>query len=195
MSWRTDLLWYFGVQHRLTPMPSTGLSETGVRGSGNRGTKGCFTKIVEPNLDALARFGTISRRLTRVGDAHRHVLSLAYGDLGSAVTECSLHPQRRWRALAPLTSVAQKRGPKWLRGEKARRKRPKTKQEREASLPDERDRDLTAGDPGVHFAAHLLGKDHPTVDERRDLEAMQVEARLILRSAEAAYAAVDRVAA
>ena len=179
--WRSELIWFFANGHKVNPSPSTGMPDGGVRGSGNSGTKGVFRDF-DPDLDAMVKWGRVSRALHAVGDDHRRVLELAYGDLGAAVTECSLRPGDRWKVLLPMTQAVvdhvPTKGRKQL--EKLRGKTPL----------DERRRDTSCGPVAVHLAQHLLGRTLTNAQEQQVLADGRAEAVMKLRAAEEAFAAV-----
>ena len=178
---RGDLIWFFANGHRVNPAPSTGMPENGLRGSGNSGTKGVFRDF-DPDLVSMVRWGRISRALHAVGDTHRRVLELAYGDVGAALTECSLRPGDRWKAVAPMaeaiTDHVPTKGRRQL--EKLRGKRPL----------DERIRDTSCGPVAVHRVQHLLSQTAPNEQERAIIAQVREQSTARLRAAEEAFAAV-----
>lgn len=179
--WRGDLIWHFANGHRVNPQPSTGMPDGGVRGSGNSGTKGVFRDF-SPDLGAMVRYGRVSRALAKISDEHRRALELAYGDVGAAVTECSLRPGDRWKALAPMTKAIVDHVPT-----KGRRQLEKL---RGKAPLDERKRDLTCGPVAVHMAQHLLSRTLTSAVELQALADVRAESTALLRAAEEAFAAV-----
>lgn len=176
--WKQEIIWYFANSHRVMPAPSVGIPDGGVRGSGCSGTKGVFVQH-DPDLDALARYGATSRALHKIGDDHRRVLELAYGDVGAAVTECSLRPGDRWKAVAPMTPTVVDHVP--TRGRKQLAKL------RGDKPLDERRRDTSCGPLAVHLCQHLLTRPKPTQDERDMVDSVRAEATAMLRAAEQAF--------
>ena len=126
------------------------------------------------------KYGRVSRALHAIGDDHRRVLELAYGDVGAAVTECSLRPGDRWKAIAPMTNAITEHVPKG--GRKALAKL-------HANKPlDERRRDTSCGPVAVHLTQHLLTKTMPSEIERATVAKVRDEATTLLREAETAFA-------
>lgn len=170
-SWRSDLIWYFANEHVICPVTSDPIPEDGTYGSGNRGTKGIYRDF-DPDLDALTRWGAVSRVLHRLPASDRAVLELAYGDAGAAVTECSLYTDRRWRALAARSTVAAKAALTF---------------EPKPNTRDERARDTSCGSRAAHWANDLLAKKAPNETERASLQALRDECTKRLAAAENAY--------
>ena len=178
--WRSDLVWHYANGHRVNPQHSTGMPDGGVRGNGCSGTKGVFRDF-SPDLAAMARYGRVSRALATLSDEHRRVLDLGYGDVGAAMTECSLRPGDRWKAVAPMTQAITEHMPTKGRAQLAKMR---------GKVPlDERKRDLTCGPVAVHLTQHLLSKTAPSTLERETIGKVRDESNGLLRAAEAAFAA------
>lgn len=178
-TWRADLLWFFANEHIVCSVSSLPLDDEAAIGSGNRGTKGVYHEP-DPDLDAMVRWGAISRVLHRLEATTRLVLELAYGDVGAAVTEGSVYTDRRWRALAAISKLAREHAHAFAP------KRPSV------ATTDERARDTTCGSRAAHWANDLLGKKTPSDEERALLVALRAECSERLTAAEEAYRAAER---
>lgn len=126
--YRHDLIWRFGIGATLLERSAPAIPEGGVRGDGNRGTKGAMGSGRGPSLEAMERFGRIERALSRVTEDQRVVLAIAFGDLGQALTSDGVIAGHRWKAVAPLTPLAVLHAPTWERsrrvlGEQAHERR------------------------------------------------------------------------
>lgn len=179
-AWQRELIWFFANGHKVIRQPSTGLPDGGVRGSGNSGTKGVFCDF-DYNAEDLVRYGTVSRALHVAGDTHRRALELAYGDVGAAVTECSLRPGDRWKAVAPMAPSVVDHVPTRGRTQLAKL---------HAKKPlDERRRDTSCGPVAVHLVQHLLTQARPSARELEIVRRVREESTALLRAAEQAFAA------
>lgn len=155
--------------------------QTGIVGSGGKGTKGGGYPVDVDDGTRL-RVGHVDRVLSRLTVLHRSALEAVYGDLGSGVTEGGLYPSRRWRVVAPLTGYAFERGAAWAAVQKPRRKKKaRTPEEIQA---EEAERDPTAGPPAFRWVNHVLAS-----TKREDIEhldELRAEAVALLDAAEVA---------
>jgi len=190
----SDLVWRFGNGADVILRMASSIPESGIRGQGNSGTKGCFVGA-GPDPTTLARFGRIERSLRRLDPVQRDALALAYGDAGAIATTAGLYASRRWRAVAPMTATARERGLPWAEAHPSRNwkpvppKPPKKIRESEAQAlqrleDEERHRDPTLGDAPARFVHHLLSG---AEDKENALGKIETEARQMLTAASDAY--------
>jgi hypothetical protein len=115
---RSALSWYFG-RGSVAVLPGAIVPASyGIRGKAGQvhitGTGNSEPSVNPPNGDLIKRFGHVDSALIKIGEAHRTVLALAFGDAGAIATNGGLFRSRRWRAVAPLAPAAVERGAAWV---------------------------------------------------------------------------------
>jgi hypothetical protein len=166
MSWRAALSWRFGVGAALVLPRAVSVPLTGWVGNGTS-----VPVSAMPSEQAMLVFGGIDRALAGLPARLQVVLALAYGDRGSAETENGMLPQRRWRAVAPLTPTAQDRGEAWARHQERGPRRP---------VPG-------AGPPAVRWWQHVTARG--AVVDQAELRQLRREAEGLIEEASRLFVA------
>lgn len=122
----------------------------------------------QPNEEALVRWGEVDRVLQQCDVQTRAVLAIAYGDAGAIVTRDGAYESQRWRAVAPLTSVAVTWGQAWAEHHRGH------------------------GPPGARYVDALgarIATRTASRDDRARWEQLRTEARAMLAAALAEFRA------